>query len=81
MTWNRSASANMFWPHAHGLSPDQWGNPAGVHRRAPAAGAGEHSPVLEHRCATASPRPIRRMVQGAVLHPCTHISLIARIPK
>ncbi len=81
MSWNRSAPANKFSRRAHRLSPDQWGDPAVVHRRAPAAGAGEHSPVLEHQRATASPRPIRKMFQGAVLRPCTHIRLIATILK
>lgn len=81
MTWNRSVPANMFLRQAHGLSPDQWSGPTVAHRRALASGAGEYSPVLQHQRATASPHPIRRMVQGAVLHPCTDISLFARIPQ
>ncbi len=55
------------------------GEPAAGHRRALAAGAKERSPVLEHQHSTAGPRPIRRMVQGAVIDPFGHTWLIGRI--
>jgi uncharacterized glyoxalase superfamily protein PhnB len=54
-------------------------DPIAVHRRSLAAGAREHSPVTEHHHATAGLRPIRRMLQGAVVDPFGHMWLIGRI--
>jgi uncharacterized glyoxalase superfamily protein PhnB len=54
-------------------------DPVSVHMRALAAGATEHSPVEEHTHATTGPRPITRMLQGAVLDPFGHMWLIGRI--
>jgi uncharacterized glyoxalase superfamily protein PhnB len=54
-------------------------DPVAVHQRALAAGAVEHSPVLEHTHATTGPRPIARMLQGAVLDPFGHLWLIGKI--
>lgn len=54
-------------------------DPAAVQRRAIAAGATEHSPVLEHEHETEGPRPIRRMLQGAVVDPFGHLWLIGKI--
>jgi PhnB protein len=53
-------------------------NPIEVHRRALAAGAREHSPVKEHEHETTGPRPIRRMLQGAVVDPFGHLWLIGK---
>jgi PhnB protein len=53
-------------------------DPVAVHRQALAAGATEHSPVQEHTHATTGPRPIRRMLQGAVLDPFGHLWLIGK---
>ena len=54
-------------------------DPVGVHRKALAAGATEHSPVEEHQHAMAGPQPIRRMLQGAVVDPFGHMWLIGKI--
>jgi PhnB protein len=54
-------------------------DPVAVHRHALAAGAIEHSPVREHTHATLGPRPIRRMLQGAVIDPFGHIWLVGKI--
>jgi uncharacterized glyoxalase superfamily protein PhnB len=54
-------------------------DPVTVQRQAIAAGATEHSPVLEHEHETEGPRPIRRMLQGAVIDPFGHLWLIGRI--
>lgn len=43
-----------------------------------AAGATEHSAVEEHEHPTSGPRPIRRMLQGAVTDPFGHIWLIGK---
>ena len=53
-------------------------DPIAVHRKAIAAGAKEHSPVREHTHETFGPRPIRRMLQGAVLDRFGHIWLIGK---
>jgi uncharacterized glyoxalase superfamily protein PhnB len=55
------------------------GDPVAVHRRALGAGAAEHSPVEEHTHAMTGPRPITRMLQGAVTDPFGHIWLIGKI--
>ena len=54
-------------------------DPVAVHRQALAAGAIEHSPVREHTHATIGPRPIRRMLQGAVVDPFGHMWLVGKI--
>jgi PhnB protein len=54
-------------------------HPAEMHRRALAAGAIEHSPVREHTHATIGPRPIHRMLQGAVVDPFGHLWLVGKI--
>ena len=54
-------------------------DPVAVHRRALAAGATDHSPVLEHQHEMNGPHPIRRMLQGAVVDPFGHIWLIGKI--
>lgn len=53
-------------------------DPRGVQARAIAAGAREHSPVNEHEHTTFGPRPIRRMMQGAVVDPFGHLWLIGK---
>ena len=54
-------------------------DPIAVQRRAIAAGATEKDPVQEHAHDTVGPRPIRRMLQGAVFDPSGHMWLIGRI--
>jgi PhnB protein len=54
-------------------------DPIGVHRRALDAGAVEHSPVEEHTHETMGPKPIKRMLQGALVDPFGHMWLIGRI--
>jgi PhnB protein len=53
-------------------------DPGAVQRRAMAAGAIERSPVVEHEHATTGVRPIRRMLQGAVVDPFGHMWLIGK---
>ncbi len=55
------------------------GDPVAVQRQALAAGATERSPVMEHHHATSGPRPIRRMLQGAVVDPFGHMWLVGKI--
>ncbi len=54
-------------------------DPVAVQRAAIAAGAKEHSPVSEDRFEMAGPRPIRRILQGAVVDPFGHMWLIGKI--
>jgi uncharacterized glyoxalase superfamily protein PhnB len=54
-------------------------DPVGLHQRALAAGAIDHSPVREHEHTTAGPRPIKRMLQGAIVDPFGHMWLIGKI--
>jgi uncharacterized glyoxalase superfamily protein PhnB len=54
-------------------------DPVAVHRRALAAGAVERSPVVEHKHSTAGPRPITKMLQGALIDPFGHLWLIGKI--
>jgi PhnB protein len=54
-------------------------DPVAVHRRALAAGAVEHSPVNEHAYQMSGPKPIKRMLQGAVVDPSGHMWLIGKI--
>jgi PhnB protein len=53
-------------------------DPIAVHRQALAAGATNHSPVEERTYPTVGPRPIKRMLQGAVTDPFGHIWLIGK---
>jgi PhnB protein len=53
-------------------------DPAAVQKRAIAAGAVEHSPVEHHEHETVGPKPIRRMLQGAVTDPFGHLWLIGK---
>jgi PhnB protein len=53
-------------------------DPIAVHKQALAAGATEHSPVREHTHATIGPRPIKRMLQGAVVDPFGHMWLVGK---
>jgi PhnB protein len=54
-------------------------DPVAVHARALAAGAIEKDPVKEHVHDTHGPRPITRMLQGALFDPSGHMWLIGRI--
>jgi PhnB protein len=54
-------------------------DPVATHQQALAAGAVEHSPVREHTHETIGPRPIKRMLQGAVADPFGHLWLIGKI--
>jgi PhnB protein len=54
-------------------------DPVAVHRQAVAAGAIERDPVQEHTHATVGPRPIRRMLQGALVDPFGHMWLVGKI--
>jgi PhnB protein len=53
-------------------------DPVAVHQQALAAGAIEHSPVVEHQHTTRGPKPIKRMLQGAVVDPFGHLWLIGK---
>ena len=53
-------------------------DPIAVHKKALAAGASNHSPVEEHQHETAGPQPIKRMLQGAVVDPFSHMWLIGK---
>jgi PhnB protein len=54
-------------------------DPVATQRKALAAGAVEHSPVTEDRFNMAGPKPIRRMLQGAVTDPFGQMWLIGKI--
>lgn len=54
-------------------------DPVAVHGHAVAAGAAERSPVVEHNYPTIGPRPIKRMLQGALLDPFGHMWLVGKI--
>ena len=54
-------------------------DPIAVQQKALTAGAIEHSPVEEHQHAMSGPKPIRRMLQGAVIDPFGHMWLIGKI--
>ena len=54
-------------------------DPTSVHQKGLAAGATEHSPVLEHTHETSGPKPIKRMLQGALVDPFGHMWLIGKI--
>jgi len=53
-------------------------DPIAMHKQALTAGAVEHSPVLEHTHETTGPRPVTRMLQGAVTDPFGHMWLIGK---
>jgi uncharacterized glyoxalase superfamily protein PhnB len=53
-------------------------DPVAVHSQAVAAGAIERNPVSEHNYTTNGPRPIKRMLQGAVVDPFGHMWLIGK---
>jgi PhnB protein len=53
-------------------------DPVAVQKRALAAGAKENSPVERHEFETAGPKPIRRMLQGALIDPFGHMWLIGK---
>jgi PhnB protein len=54
-------------------------DPTAVHERALDAGATERSPVVEHQHEMAGPKPIKRMLQGALVDPFGHMWLIGKI--
>lgn len=54
-------------------------DPVAVHSRALAAGAVERSPVVEHQYDMIGPRPIPKMLQGAVADPFGHIWLMGKV--
>lgn len=54
-------------------------DPAAVHQQALAAGAIERDPVREHAHSTIGPRPIKRMLQGALVDPFGHVWLVGKI--
>lgn len=54
-------------------------DPIVVYRQALGAGAVEHSPVEEHTFDMIGPRPIKRMLQGALVDPFGHMWLIGKI--
>jgi len=53
-------------------------DPVAVQNKALAAGAVERSPIEEHEHPTTGPKPIRRMLQGAVVDPFGHMWLIGK---
>jgi PhnB protein len=53
-------------------------NPVAVYRQAVEAGAADKDPVVEHQHETMGPKPIKRMLQGAVVDPFGHIWLIGK---
>jgi PhnB protein len=53
-------------------------DPAAVHAKAIAAGARQHSEVKEHEYPVVGPKPIGRMLQGAVVDPFGHMWLVGR---
>ena len=53
-------------------------DPISVHKRALAAGATEHSPVVEHQHTVSGPQPISRMLQGSIVDPFGHKWLIGK---
>ena len=53
-------------------------DPVAVQKRAVDAGALERDPVREHAHTTAGPRPIKRMLQGAIVDPFGHMWLVGK---
>jgi PhnB protein len=54
-------------------------DPVAVHKQALAAGATERNPITEDAHATTGPRPIRRILQGALVDPFGHLWLVGKI--
>jgi uncharacterized glyoxalase superfamily protein PhnB len=54
-------------------------DPVAAHSRALAAGAVERSPVVEHQHSMTGPRPINKMLQGALVDPFGHMWLIGKV--
>jgi len=54
-------------------------DPVAVHSRVLAAGAVERSPVVEHKHSVTGPRPITKMLQGALVDPFGHMWLIGKV--
>jgi PhnB protein len=54
-------------------------DPVAAHKQALAAGAIDHSPVQEHQPMMTGPKPIKKMIQGAVVDPFGHIWLVGKI--
>jgi PhnB protein len=54
-------------------------NPVAVYQRAISHGGKELNPVTEDRFEMSGPRPIRRILQGALLDPFGHIWLVGKI--
>jgi PhnB protein len=54
-------------------------DPIAVHQQALDAGATERNPVVEHSHDMTGIRPIRRMLQGALLDPFGHMWLVGKI--
>ncbi len=54
-------------------------DPTAVHSQGLAAGATERSPVVEHKHEMIGPKPIKRMLQGALVDPFGHMWLIGKI--
>ena len=54
-------------------------DPIAVYRRALGAGTIERAPVEEHTFEMIGPRPIKRMLQGALVDPFGHMWLIGKI--
>jgi uncharacterized glyoxalase superfamily protein PhnB len=54
-------------------------DPVAVHSRALEAGAVARSPVVEHKHGTSGPRPITKMLQGALVDPFGHMWLIGKV--
>ena len=54
-------------------------DPMAVHQRAVAAGATEQDPVREHEHEMSGPKPIKRMLQGALVGPFGHMWLVGKI--
>ncbi|HEY6268972.1 MAG TPA: VOC family protein [Candidatus Acidoferrum sp.] len=53
-------------------------DPIAMHRQAVAAGATDKDTVVEHQHETMGPKPIKRMLQGAVVDPFGHMWLIGK---
>ena len=53
-------------------------DPVAMQKRAVEAGGVERDPVREHIHTTAGPRPIKRMLQGAIVDPFGHMWLVGK---
>jgi PhnB protein len=53
-------------------------DPKAVYRRALTAGATERSPVMEYQHETIGSKPIKKMLQGALVDPFGHLWLIGK---